>query len=85
MIITATTSLVIIVAIAFVVCTYCSTKLIPIIGKIIMAKKANVPEVLIAGQIWKVNYGLFALTTLPLVAFVVLVAIYIWAIYRIVG
>jgi hypothetical protein len=72
-------------AIAFLVGAFCLIKLAPILRKVIAAKRANLPEILIAGQTWSVNYKLVALITLPLVAYVGLVSIYAWVVYRIIG
>ena len=64
--------------IAFAVYAYCLVKLFPILRRVISAKKANVPEIEIQGELWKVNYGLLALTTLPYALYVGLVLLIAW-------
>jgi len=69
MTITPTISLTIINVIAFVVYSCCLIKLAPILRQVIVAKRANLQEIQIAGQTWRVNYKLLALTILPFVVY----------------
>ena len=76
--ITPAISLTAINVIAFSVYTYCLLKLVPILHKLVVAKKAKHNEIQIQGQNWKVNSGLISVVTLPFVGFVVIVLFFIW-------
>lgn len=78
MTITPAISLTAINVIAFSVYTYCLLRLIPILHKIIVSKKAKHKEILIQGQNWKINYRLISMVTLPFVGFVAIILFFVW-------
>jgi hypothetical protein len=54
---------------------YLLVKLFPIMRGVISAKKANIKEVEIQGELWKVNYVLLSLTTLPYALYFALIVL----------
>jgi hypothetical protein len=64
--------------IAFAVYAYLLVKLFPILQGVISARKANIKEIEIQGELWKVNYVLLSLTTLPYVLYVSLIVLVGW-------